>query len=46
MADIANINPMELLKEDMESEEVAVRVNAMHRVRVIATLLGVDGIKN
>ena len=40
-----NINPMELLKEDMDSEELAVRVNAMHRVRLIATLLGIDGIK-
>jgi serine/threonine-protein phosphatase 2A regulatory subunit A len=33
-------NPFEVLKEDMENEEVYLRVNAMHRVKVVATLLG------
>ena len=41
-----NLNPMDMLKEEMESEELSVRVNAMHRIRVISTLLGVEGTKN
>lgn len=43
MAD--NLNPFEVLKEDMESEETYHRVNAIHRLKIIATLLGVDKIK-
>ncbi|CAK61709.1 unnamed protein product (macronuclear) [Paramecium tetraurelia] len=39
-------NPFEVLKEDMENEEVYLKVNAMHRVRVVATLLGSDKIKS
>lgn len=38
-------NPMEVFKEDMENEEVSLRVNAMHRVRIVATLLGTERIK-
>jgi serine/threonine-protein phosphatase 2A regulatory subunit A len=33
-------NPFDIFKEDMENEEVHLKVNAMHRVRVVATLLG------
>lgn len=36
---------MEVFKEDMENEEVSLRVNAMHRVRIVATLLGTERIK-
>ena len=39
-------NPIDVFKEEMENEEVYLKVNAMHRVRVIATLLGVDKIKS
>ncbi|CAD8201014.1 unnamed protein product [Paramecium octaurelia] len=39
-------NPMDIFKDDMENEEVYLKVNAMHRVRVIATLLGTDKIKS
>lgn len=39
-------NPFDVLKEDMENEEVYLKVNAMHRVRVVATLMGTDKIKS
>lgn len=39
-------NPLEIFKEDMENEEVYLRVNAMHRVRIICTLIGVEQIKS
>ncbi|CAD8185440.1 unnamed protein product [Paramecium octaurelia] len=39
-------NPFEVFKEDMENEEVYLRVNAMHRVGIICTLIGVDQIKS
>lgn len=41
-----NLNPMDLLKEELESDEVGARVNAIHKLRVVGTLLGPDGIKN
>eukprot|EP01017_Pseudomicrothorax_dubius_P032861 TRINITY_DN4345_c0_g2_i2.p1 TRINITY_DN4345_c0_g2~~TRINITY_DN4345_c0_g2_i2.p1 ORF type:complete len:502 (+),score=145.33 TRINITY_DN4345_c0_g2_i2:123-1628(+) len=39
------VNAMDLLREEMENDDVAQRVNAMHRMRVVATLIGVDGIR-
>ena len=39
-------SPIELLKEEMESDEIYLRVNAIHRTKVIASLIGFDGIKN
>ena len=39
-------NPIELLKEEMESDEVYLRVNAIHRTKIIASLIGFDGIKS
>lgn len=39
-------SPLELLKEEMESDEISLRVNAIHRAKVIASLIGFDGIKN
>lgn len=39
-------NPMEVFKEDMDNEEVYLRVNTMHRVRIIAQLMGTDKIKS
>ncbi len=43
MAD--TVNPFDLLKEEMESDEIAVRINAIHRMKIIASLLGTEGIK-
>ena len=39
-------NPIELLKEEMESDEIDLRVNAIHRTKIISSLIGFDGIKN
>ena len=39
------INPLDLLKEDMANDEISLRVNAIHRVLLVATLLGPEGIK-
>jgi serine/threonine-protein phosphatase 2A regulatory subunit A len=40
------VSPMELLKEEMENDEIALRINAIHRLRIVATILGPEGIKN
>jgi serine/threonine-protein phosphatase 2A regulatory subunit A len=32
--------PLEFLKEEMESDQLAVRVNAVHRSLVVAALIG------
>ena len=39
-------NPIGLLKDEMESDEVSHRVNAIHRTKIIASLIGFDGIKS
>jgi hypothetical protein len=31
-----NINPMDLLKEEMDSDEIFIRINAIHRIKTIA----------
>lgn len=38
-------NALEVLKEEMTSDELYLRVNAIHRLSIVATLLGPDGIK-
>lgn len=40
------VNPMDLLREEMDNDEIALRVNAIHRIKIICTLLGPDGIKS
>jgi len=40
-----NINPMELLKDEMDHDEIINRINAIHRLRVVASLLTADQIK-
>jgi serine/threonine-protein phosphatase 2A regulatory subunit A len=39
-------NPIDVLKEEMDNEEVSMRVNAIHRLRIVATLIGSDKIKS
>ncbi|KAM3135001.1 hypothetical protein pb186bvf_012825 [Paramecium bursaria] len=39
-------NPFEVLKEDLENEELYLKVNAMHRTRIVAQLMGLDKIKS
>lgn len=43
---MADINPFDLLREEMESDETHLRVNAIHRIRIVGTLLGTDGVKS
>lgn len=38
-------NPFDLLREEMESDETHLRVNAIHRLKTVATLMGSDQIK-
>ena len=37
---------LDVLKEEMESDELHYRVNAIHRLKIIGTVMGPDGIKN
>ena len=37
--------PMEFLKEEMESDQIAIRVNAIHRTPIIGALIGERGIE-
>jgi serine/threonine-protein phosphatase 2A regulatory subunit A len=37
---------MDILKEEMENDELHHRVNAIHRIKLIATILGPEGTKN
>ena len=41
-----NINPIELLKEEMDHDDLAIRVNAIHRLKTIVVLVGGDNFKN
>lgn len=41
-----SFNPLDVLREEMDSEETSLRVNAIHRIRVVATLLPADKIKS
>ena len=43
---MVDTNPVELLKEEMESDEISIRVNAIHRTKIIASVIGFEGIKN
>lgn len=36
---------MDVLKEDLDTDEVAAKVNAVHKVRIVASIMGVEGIK-
>ena len=39
-------SPLDLLREELQSEETFLRINAIHRVPVVATLLGSEAVKN
>lgn len=40
-----NLNPFDLLKEEMTHDEVTIRVNAIHRLRTVVTVMGQDSFK-
>lgn len=44
MAD--NVNPIELFKEELENDDIAIRVNAVHRLKIILTIIGGETFKN
>lgn len=39
-------NGFGLLKEEMENDEISIRVNAIHRVRIVATLMSPEDVKS
>ena len=41
-----DLNPLDLLKEDLSSDETYIKVNSIHRLRLIATVLGTDIVKS
>ena len=41
-----NINPLELFKEEMESDDIAYKVNNVHKIPIIISLMTPDAIKN
>lgn len=41
-----NNNPFQFFKEQLDSDELAVRVNTIHKVSIIATLMSMDAIKS
>lgn len=40
-----NINPFELLKEELDTDDLATRINAIHKVAIVATLMPTEAIK-
>ena len=38
-------SPLDLLKEEMNQDETYIRVNAIHRLPVVATILGKDAVR-
>jgi serine/threonine-protein phosphatase 2A regulatory subunit A len=41
-----NLNPLDVLKEELDTDEVTQKINAIHKLRIVATLLGPEGIRN
>lgn len=41
-----NINAFDLFREELDSDDLAQRVNTIHRLSIVATLMTPDAIKN
>lgn len=41
-----NLNPLEVLKEELDTDDVAQKINAVHRLRIVGTIMGPEGIRN
>lgn len=41
-----NLNAFDIFKEEMEIDETAARVNTIHKLPIVATLMNPDTIKN
>ena len=39
-------NPLSLFKEEMANDQISVRINAIHRLTIIATLVGEQSVRN
>ena len=39
---MTDLSSFELLKEEMESDEIYIRINAIHRLKIVSTLMGAD----
>lgn len=37
-----DINPLDLLKEEMETEEIHLKVNVIHRLKTVILSMGAD----
>ena len=40
-----NVNPFELFKEELDNDDLACRVNTVHKLPIVATLMPVDAVK-
>lgn len=41
-----NINPFELFKEELDTDDLAARVNTIHKVSIVATLMPIEAVRN
>lgn len=41
VSQMENINPFELFKEELDTDDLAARVNTVHKISVVATLMPV-----
>ena len=41
-----NINPFELFKEELDNDDPASRINTIHKVSIVATLMTPENIKS
>lgn len=41
-----NINPLELLKEEFDTDDQATKINAIHKVPIVSTLMPTEAIKS
>lgn len=40
------VNPTDLFKEELDHDDIAIRVNAVHRLKTVVTLIGGENFKN
>ena len=41
-----NLNAFDIFKEEIETDDTSVRINAIHKIPIVATLMTPDAIKN
>jgi serine/threonine-protein phosphatase 2A regulatory subunit A len=40
------VNPLDILKEEMESDDLAIRVNAVHRAQLVAFAMTPEAVRS